>query len=298
MQLRAGEEIEGAFLFVGDKSTNNGMDNKACAIVSGAQGTSSGHQLSRKQLEAAEPLAVLDASACRAIRDAAVTQQSQPHPASLQNVDLPSGKAVEVTCEAEGKYVTLATPKDLVLCDIYVTGEVRDAVDHALPCKLGPRLLTMCCSPSAALPPPGLQSMQLCSRAPSKCCAPDRRPCNPTCPQAMASDDSQEQEQDSSSSSNPSYSTGAGEYSGNGDQSSGNVPSAPSGDNPEDNPLLDQLLSTQEQGGSDFHTTSAEVRWFDCSIARWDGTRPIGGPTCPSMSNHNGCAQCQQAATA
>lgn len=43
----------------------------------------------------------------------------------FQNVDLPSGKAVEVTCEAEGKYVTLATPKDLVLCDIYITGEVR-----------------------------------------------------------------------------------------------------------------------------------------------------------------------------
>lgn len=41
MQLRAGEEIEGAFLFVGDKSTNNGMDNKACAIVSGTRGTSS-----------------------------------------------------------------------------------------------------------------------------------------------------------------------------------------------------------------------------------------------------------------
>lgn len=71
-------------------------------------------------------------------------------------MDLPSGKAVEVTCEAEGKYVTLATPKDLVLCDIYVTGEVRAAVDHALPCELGPWLLTMCCSPSAALPPPGL----------------------------------------------------------------------------------------------------------------------------------------------
>lgn len=35
VQLRAGEDIEGAFLFVGDKSTNNGMDNKACAIVSG-----------------------------------------------------------------------------------------------------------------------------------------------------------------------------------------------------------------------------------------------------------------------
>lgn len=34
VQLRAGEEIKGAFLFVGDKSTNNGMDNKACAIVS------------------------------------------------------------------------------------------------------------------------------------------------------------------------------------------------------------------------------------------------------------------------
>lgn len=36
VQLRVGEEIEGAFLFVGDKSTNNGMDNKACAIVSSA----------------------------------------------------------------------------------------------------------------------------------------------------------------------------------------------------------------------------------------------------------------------
>lgn len=83
--------------------------------------------------------------------------------------------------------------------------------------------------------------------------------------QAVASNDNQdEQQQDSSS--NPSYSTGAGEYSGSGGgdgQSGGdggNVPSAPSGDNPEDNPLLDQLLSTQEQGGGDFHTTSAEVR--------------------------------------
>lgn len=83
--------------------------------------------------------------------------------------------------------------------------------------------------------------------------------------QAVASNDNQdEQQQDSSS--NPSYSTGAGEYSGSGSgdgQSGGdggNVPSAPSGDNPEDNPLLDQLLSTQEQGGGDFHTTSAEVR--------------------------------------
>lgn len=42
-------------------------------------------------------------------------------------MDLPSGEAVEVKCEAEGKYVTLATPRDMVLCDIFVTGEVRFA---------------------------------------------------------------------------------------------------------------------------------------------------------------------------
>lgn len=85
---------------------------------------------------------------------------------------------------------------------------------------------------------------------------------SPAChKQAMASDDGKDEEQDSSS--NASYNTGAGEYSGSGngqsDGDSGNVPSAPSGDSPEDNPLLDQLLSTQEQGGGDFHTTSVEV---------------------------------------
>lgn len=96
----------------------------------------------------------------------------------------------------------------------------------------------------------------------------------------MASDDSQEQD---SSSSNPSYSTGAGEYSGDGDQSGGNVPSAPSGDDPESNPLLDQLLSTQEQGG-DFHTTSAEVRGV--GQGRMDG---VGlGRLAPHL--HNGPA--------
>lgn len=87
-------------------------------------------------------------------------------------------------------------------------------------------------------------------------------PLSPPChKQAMASDDSKHEEQDSSS--NASYSTGAGEYSGSGDgqsrSDSGNVPSAPSGDSPEDNPLLDKLLSTQEQDGGDFHTTSVEV---------------------------------------
>lgn len=49
-------------------------------------------------------------------------------------MDLPSGKAVEVMCEAEGKYVTLATPRDLVLCDIYVSGEVRPML---CPARLG-----------------------------------------------------------------------------------------------------------------------------------------------------------------
>ncbi|PRW61614.1 chitin [Chlorella sorokiniana] len=171
VQLRSGEEIKGAFLFVGDKSTNNGMDNKACAI----------------------------------------------------NVDLPSGQAVEVKCEAEGKYVTLATPRDLVLCDVFVTGE------------------------------------------------------------AMASNDDNKNEQQDSPSNNPSYSTGAGEYSGSsGSQSGGdggNVPSAPSGDTPEDNPLLDQLLSTQEQGGGDFHTTSAEEPQPDRSRVGMDGVNPTPDPT-------------------
>lgn len=55
-------------------------------------------------------------------------------------MDLPSGKAVEVTCEAEGKYVTLATPRDLVLCDIYVTGQVRPML---CPARWG----VGCCSP-------------------------------------------------------------------------------------------------------------------------------------------------------
>lgn len=43
-------------------------------------------------------------------------------PTPPQNIDLPSGKSVEVDCVATGKYVTLATPKDLVLCDIFVIG--------------------------------------------------------------------------------------------------------------------------------------------------------------------------------
>lgn len=33
VQLQAGEEIRGAFIFVGDKSSNNGMDNPVCAMV-------------------------------------------------------------------------------------------------------------------------------------------------------------------------------------------------------------------------------------------------------------------------
>lgn len=137
----------------------------------------------------------------------------------------------------------------------------------------------------------------MCNVAP---CRPVGLHCNtssfgPPGTQAVASGDSQD-EQHQESSSNPSYSTGASEYSGSGDgQSGGNVPSAPSGDNPEDNPLLDQLLSTQEQGG-DFHTTSAEVRWFDCSSASRDGARPIGDQR--ALPYWTDDAVCQQAALA
>ena len=33
IQLTVGAEVKGAFIFVGDASTNNGMDNPVCAMV-------------------------------------------------------------------------------------------------------------------------------------------------------------------------------------------------------------------------------------------------------------------------
>lgn len=37
-----------------------------------------------------------------------------------QNLDLPAKQAVSVECSGIGKYVTLATPKNLTICDIYI----------------------------------------------------------------------------------------------------------------------------------------------------------------------------------
>ncbi|KAL4853807.1 hypothetical protein ACK3TF_005288 [Chlorella vulgaris] len=70
VQLTTGESAKGAFIFVGDEASNNGMDNPVCAM----------------------------------------------------NLNLPANTAVSVNCTGTGKYVTLAVPKDLVICDIYVTG--------------------------------------------------------------------------------------------------------------------------------------------------------------------------------
>lgn len=33
VQLQVGEKVEGAFLFVGDDPSNNGLDNAVCAMV-------------------------------------------------------------------------------------------------------------------------------------------------------------------------------------------------------------------------------------------------------------------------
>ncbi|KAL4424145.1 hypothetical protein ABPG75_001446 [Micractinium tetrahymenae] len=70
IQLTAGENTTGAFIFVGDSSDNNGMANPVCA----------------------------------------------------QNLDLPAKQAVSIECSGVGRYVTLATPKNLTICDIYVQG--------------------------------------------------------------------------------------------------------------------------------------------------------------------------------
>ena len=45
---------------------------------------------------------------------------------SITLAELDSTARLEVDCSAQGKCVTLATPRDLVLCDIFVVGtEVR-----------------------------------------------------------------------------------------------------------------------------------------------------------------------------
>lgn len=92
--------------------------------------------------------------------------------------------------------------------------------------------------------------------------APRRAPPQPV-PEQDSQDSSDEEEAASEDDSGSDYGTGAGEYSGggggsDGGEGEGNVPSAPSGTSPEDNPLLDQLLNDSE-GGADFSTTSAEV---------------------------------------
>jgi hypothetical protein len=40
----------------------------------------------------------------------------------MQNLVLPAGKAVSVDCAGTGKYLTLAVPGNLSLCDVYVQG--------------------------------------------------------------------------------------------------------------------------------------------------------------------------------
>lgn len=242
VQLRAGEEIEGAFLFVGDKSTNNGMDNKACAIVSSAGHTCLAAGAWRQLM-----------MACRMLCSTGMELIYQ-HPTPFSEC----GPAIRQGCGGHmrggGQVCDPGHPSR--------PGALRHlrhwrGAAHALPCKMGCWLLItlaanlhLLANRQAAVQP---RTLQVSSPWPTSL--------SPAChKQAMASDDSKDEEQDSSS--NASYSTGAGEYSGSGDGQSGgdsgNVPSAPSGDSPEDNPLLDQLLSTQE-GGGDFHTTSVVV---------------------------------------
>jgi hypothetical protein len=43
VQLTVGESVEGAFLFVGDASSNNGLDNPVCAMVRRRRGVRRGH---------------------------------------------------------------------------------------------------------------------------------------------------------------------------------------------------------------------------------------------------------------
>lgn len=117
VRLQAGESVEGAFLFVGDLSTNNGMDNPVCAMVRDGspvclgvgvgwarRGPSAdgawGPQLGGCLRPAAPALPLRQTA-----REPPTHPLSHPPtpPTPPQNIDLPANTAVEVECSAPGR---------------------------------------------------------------------------------------------------------------------------------------------------------------------------------------------------
>lgn len=132
VQLTAGAKVEGAALFVGDSGSDNGLGNPSCATV----GASCRRRAARAA--AAGPASQRRSSLTSLIPlpapfpPTASPPSPKPQP-TTQNIDLPANQAVEVQCELMGKYVTLATPGNLTLCDIYINGwQARG------PCPLAP----------------------------------------------------------------------------------------------------------------------------------------------------------------
>jgi hypothetical protein len=124
VQLQTGETVEGAFIFLGESGSNNGMDNPVCAMVSlaGWDGvTSSGGLGACGGLPNRKPALL---HALPLLTNSLFPSLPRPvlPPPPPQNVDLPANTASSVSCEGVGKYLTIATPKNLSLCDIYVNG--------------------------------------------------------------------------------------------------------------------------------------------------------------------------------
>lgn len=156
IQLTVGEKTTGAFVFVGDSSDNNGMSNPVCAKVSLGAGRTLGHVL-RTRGTASRPAALTVATHCHTRRRPLAVHTP------VQNLDLPANQAVSLECSGVGKYVTLATPKNLTICDIYIQVCLQRLCTRGSARFGCPTPMERCgAAKHRALPPPVLQLYFIC----------------------------------------------------------------------------------------------------------------------------------------